>query len=177
MAIIALAVSLLYAPARAESYFEFGLESGGDILASTSLEDLNAGGGFRLALGLQRFIGGFDDVGLLFSVGYLFDRIDGSNGDADIDALLAEVVYFRDFGPHRLGIGGSYHLNPQYHDDVDGFAKTRINFDDAAGLVLRYAYILEETFEFGARYTVMDYRVNGRSFDADSLGIFVSVGF
>lgn len=177
VASLVLIVSLLFAPALAGSYFELGFEGGGDTLASTSLEDLNAAGGFRLAFGLQRFIGGFEDVGLLFSVGYLFDRIDGSNGDAEIDAFLAEFIYFRDFGPHRLGIGGSYHLNPEYKDDVDGFAKTRIKFDDAPGVVVRYAYILEQTFEFGARYTLMDYKVNGSSFDADSLGIFLSVGF
>ncbi len=166
---------LVVIPARAGLVLEAGYEFGGDTLAANEIDDLDAGGGYRLAVGLQRFIGGFDDVGLMFSLGYLFDFIDASNGDADIDAFVAEFIYFRDFGPHRLGIGGSYHMNPQYEDDIDGFPKTRIDFDDALGMVGRYSYVIEKAIEFGVRYTLMDYEANGDSINADSLGLYISV--
>lgn len=174
---VLLLVPLAFGSARAGLYLEVDYELGGDTLASTELEDLDAGGGYRLAIGLQTFIGGFEDVGLIFSIGYLFDWISASNGDAEIDAFVAEFIYFRDFGPHRLGVGGSYHMNPQYEDDVDGFPRTRIDFDDALGLVGRYGYVIEKSIEFGVRYTLMDYEANGVSIDADSLGFYVSAAF
>ncbi len=164
-------------PAGAEIYAEVGFESGGDTLASKSSEDLNAGGGFKFALGWQRFIGGFDDVGLIFSLGYLFDYLEASNGEADSEAFVFEIVYFRDVGPHRFGIGGSYHLNPEYGDDIDGIAPLKVDFDDATGVLARYAYRFGESAEFGLRYTVMDYEINGESIEAGGFGFFLSGTF
>ncbi len=164
-------------PAAAEIYTEVGFELGGDTLARTSLEDLDAGGGFKFALGWQQFIGGFEDVGFIFSLGYLFDYVTASNGEAESDAFVLELVYFRDFGPHRIGIGGSYHLNPDYEDDIDGFAPLKINFDDATGVLARYSYRFAESVEIGVRYTVMDYEFNGQSIDAGGFGFFLSGTF
>ncbi len=164
-------------PARAGVYMELGLDVGGDTLADTSLEDLSAGGGFKVAVGLQHYIGGFDDVGLIFSLGYLFDEIEADNGEAEIYALVAEFIYFREFGPHRLGIGGSYHMNPRYKQDIDGFAPITIDFDNALGLVGRYGYVLGQSVEFGIRYTLIDYEFDAASFDANSLGFYISSTF
>ncbi len=163
--------------ASAEIYAEFGFEGGGDTLASTSLEDLDAGGGFKFALGWQQFIGGFDDVGLTFSLGYLFDFIEASNGEAESDAFVLELVYFRDFGPHRVGVGGSYHLNPEYDDDIEGFAPAKIDFDDAQGLLVRYGYRIWDNVAIGVRYTVMDYEFTGDSVDAGGIGFFLGGTF
>ena len=174
MLLLAAAVLL---PAHAGLFLEAGFESGGDTLASSEDDDLNAGGGWKIAVGLQRIIGGFDDVGLMFSIGYLFNWIDASNGDGDIDAFVAELIYFRDFGPHRVGVGGSYHMNPQYEDDVDGFARTRIDFDDELGFVGRYGYVIDKSLEYGIRYTLIEYQADGDSFDADSLGLYFSAAF
>ena len=163
--------------ATAEVYAEFGFESGGETLGSTSEEDLNLAGGMRLALGIQSYIGGFDDVGLLFSVGYLYDEIEASNGTAQVDATVLEFIYFRNFGPHQIGTGGSYHINPRYKQNLDGFSRLNISFDDSLGFQLRYSYSFSEAFSAGARYTVMDYETDGSSLDADSLGIFLSGSF
>jgi len=161
----------------AEIYAEFGFEGGGETLGSTSDEDLNTAGGFKFALGFQRYIGGFEDVGILLSLGYLFNTIDASNGTAETDAMVLDFIYFRLFGPHRIGTGGSYHLNPSYKDDLDGFARTNINFDDSLGFVVRYSYTITEGFQAGVRYTIMDYEANGENFDADSFGFFISSSF
>lgn len=160
----------------AEIYTEIGLEVGGDTLVSTSEEDLNIAGGVKLALGFQRYIGGFEDVGLLFSLGYLFDDIDASNGSAETDALVFEFIYFRLFGPHRVGTGGSYHINPRYKDNLDGI-RTKINFDDSLGFVAQYIYSIMEGYQLGFRYTIMDYETNGTKLDADSFGVFFSTSF
>ncbi len=175
---------MLGLPGRPEAdiYFEVGLETGGETLGSTRREDLDAGGGIKLALGLKKYIGGFDDVGLVFSLGFLFDYIDASNGDAETDATVLELTYFRDLGPHRFGVGGSYHLNPQYEDDLVGLPRTKIDFDDAPGVFVRYGYVFisddaGQQAEIGIRYTVMDYEVGGESIDAGGFGIFVSGSF
>lgn len=164
-------------PAGAEIHAEIGFEIGGDTLASKSSEDLNAGGGFKFALGWQQFIGGFDDVGLIFSLGYLFDYLEASNGEAESAAFVLELIYFRDFGPHRIGVGGNYHLNPEYEDDIDGLAPLKADFDDATGVLIRYAYRFAEGAEIGLRYTVMDYEINGESIDAGGFGLFLSGAF
>jgi len=162
---------------HAEVYFEVSIEAGGETLGSASNKDLNIAGGFKLAIGIQRYIGGFEDVGLLFSVGYLSDEIDASNGTAETDATVLEFIYFRKFGPHRIGTGGTYHLNPQYKENLDGFAKTKINFDDSTGLLVRYSYTITEGLQAGVRYTIMDYEANGESLDASSIGLFFSSSF
>jgi len=172
-----LAWCLVFMPARAGIYLELGFDSGGDTLANTSLEDLRAGGGIKVAVGLQRYIGGFDDVGLIFSLGYLFDEIQADNGEAEIYALVAEFIYFREFGPHRLGIGASYHVNPRYKQDIDGFTPLDVDFDNALGLVGRYGYVVNKSVEFGFRYTLIDYEANATSLDANSAGFFISSSF
>jgi len=156
---------------------ELGYDGGDGAIAKTPLDDLGAGGGFRVALGWQQYLGGFDDVGMIFSLGYLFNEIEASGGEEEFRALVAEGHYFREFGPYRLSIGGSYHINPRYTASIDGLAPIRIDFDDALGLVGRAAYVVDKTFEIGLRYTFIDYEANGDSFNADSLGFYVSSVF
>ncbi len=175
--IVALCLILMPCASMAEVYAEFGLEGGGETLGSTFDQDLNTAGGLKLALGIQQYIGGFEDVGLVFSLGYLFDVIDASNGTAETDAMVFEFIYFRLFGPHRIGAGVSYHSNPRYEDDLDGFARTKIDFDDSPGWLVRYSYTVSEGFQAGVRYTSMDYETNGESLDAGSFGIFVTSSF
>ncbi len=156
---------------------ELGYDGGDGTIVKTPLDDLGAGGGFKVAFGWQQYIGGFEDVGLIFSLGYLFNEIEASNGEEETRALVGEALYFREFGPYRLSIGGSYHMNPRYRDSIDGFAPTRIDFDDALGLVVRCGYVIDKTFEVGVRYTFIDYEANGKNFNADSLGFYVSSNF
>jgi hypothetical protein len=174
--IFTLCLTMMPCVSIAEAFAEFGFEGGGETLGGTSDEDLNTAGGFKFALGLQRYIGGFDDVGNSLSVGYLFDTIDASNGTAKIDTMVVDFIYFHLFGPHRIDTGVSYHLNPRYLEDLDGFARIKINFDDSPGFAIRYSYTLTEGSQAGMRYTSMDYEANGENFDADSFGLFISKG-
>ena len=41
------------------------------------------------------------------AVGYLFDSINASNGDADFDALTFDAIYSVSSGPHAFGFGGT----------------------------------------------------------------------
>ena len=156
---------------------ELGYDGGDGTITKTPLDDLGAGGGFKVAVGWQQYIGGFDDVGLIFSLGYLFNEIEASIGEEETRAVVAEALYFREFGPYRLSVGGSYHMNPRYTASIDGLAPTRIEFNDALGLVGRCGYVIDKTFEIGLRYTFIDYEANGDSYNADSLGFYVSSVF
>ena len=168
---------LLSSNAYAELYFELDLEGGGDTLAGTTTgQNINVGGGIKIALGIQNEIGE-NGESLSLSLGYLFDNIDAFNGTAEIDAFTFDAIYSIRREPHRFGIGGSYHLGPTYEDNILGSSPLKIEFDDTFGLILQYSYSINSGFQIGARLTSMDYKVSGLSLDAGSFGIFLSNGF
>ena len=175
--ITAVMLFLLPGLGHAELYFELALEGGGETLARSSdgLE-LNAGGGIKFAGGVINNFGENNHSRLSLALGYLSDSIDASNGEGDLDSFTFDAIYSRLFHLHRLGVGLSYHIGPEYSDSVDGFGSTRIEFDDALGIILQYGYALTPGFQLGARYTLMDYKANGLSIDADSFGVFLAFG-
>jgi len=85
---------LFSATSRADLYLEASLESGGDTLARSSLGDeLNAGGGIKLAIGTQNWLDDAGSSALRLSVGYLWDDVSGSNGSAELEALTFDALY------------------------------------------------------------------------------------
>ena len=163
---------------QAELYLEASLESGGDTLVETNLNDeINAGGGIKFAVGIQNPVGPGGNNSLRLAVGYLFDSINASNGDADIDALTFDAVYSVSNGPHAFGIGGTLHMSPEYDEKIDGLGTLKVEFDDAPGMLLQYAYQGIPGFELGVRYTIIDYKAGSATLDADSFGLFISNGF
>ena len=168
---------LLSSNAHAELYIELGFEGGGDTLIGTFLGDtINAGGGAKLSFGVQNQVGE-NGESLSLSLGYLFDNFDAIDGTAEIDVFTFDAIYSIQKDAHRFGIGGSYHMGPTYQVDQLGFSPLTIDFDDAFGLILQYSYELSLGFQFGARFTQMDYEVSGTSLDAGSFGVFLSYGF
>lgn len=171
--------------ALADPYFELALEVGGETFATASGgsnffsfdDDLNINGGVKFALGVQNSFGAGDRDSLSFAIGYLFDNIDADNGDAEFDTLTFDAIFLRRYEVHRLGGGISYHIGPEYEDDIDGFAPLELEFDDALGFLLQYAYAPGPGFQIGARFTFMEYESGGTDYDADSFGIFLSSGF
>ncbi|UCH40373.1 MAG: hypothetical protein JSU67_01320 [Gammaproteobacteria bacterium] len=164
-------------------YFELGIEGGGDTLISAEADDdyyysydqdLNVGGGFKLAIGMHNIFGENNNRSLSLSLGYLFDSIEASNGDADYDTTTFDAIYAFHFGSHRLGIGATYHIGPEYKEDVDGYPSVRVEFDDAPGLIVQYSYAYTTAFQFGLRYTEMDYEVDDVTLDASSFGFFIA---
>ena len=164
-------------------YLEFSIEGGGDTLISAEGDndyfgsydqDLNAGGGGKLAIGIHNIFGENNDRSLFLSLGYLSDSIDASNGDAEIDAVTFDAIYGFHFDSHRLGIGASYHIGPEYEEDLDGFPSFSVEFDDALGAVIQYTYAYTPAFQFGVRYTEMDYEVDSFTLDASSIGLLIA---
>ena len=163
--------------AQAELYLELGYEGGGDTLISTTAgEDVNAGGGINYVIGVQNEVGE-NGRSVSLSLGYMIQSMDASNGTAEINTITFDAIYSIPMDSHQFGVGASYHINPTYKDDLDGFSPLKIEFDNALGLVLQYSYAFSPRLQIGARITEMDYEVNGLSLDAGSFGIFISNGF
>ena len=175
--IVSVILLTLASSAQAKAYFELGVEGGGDNLISTSSgAGIKVGGGFKIALGVQRKVGE-NGKSLSLSLGCLFDEFVASNGIAEISTPTLDAIYSIHRGDHRFGIGASYHVGPTYKDDIAGFSPLKIEFEDAMGLILQYSYVGSLGLQGGFRFTQMDYEVNGISLDADSFGIFLSNGF
>lgn len=162
---------------RAELYMEVGFQGGGDTLISTtSGEGLYTAGGFKFAIGVQNKVGKNGET-LSFSLGSLSEEIDTPNGTAEISTLNLDAIYSYRIFNHRFGFGASYHIDPTYSNNIVGTPPSKIDFDDALGLILQYSYVLNSRFQISTRYTLMDYEASGLSLDASSFGIFISNGF
>lgn len=174
---------LLPTMANAGIYFELSAERGGETYASaertvyyyeefTTESDVNLGGGLKLALGIENALGENEDAALSFSLGFIRRRLDASNGDADFDVVTFDSIYSWINQKHQFGVGATFHLGPEFKADIDGFTPVRIEFDDALGLILQYRYELTPGFHIGARLTEMDYKTDGITDDASSIGLF-----
>ena len=166
-------------PSRAELYLEASLESGGDTLARSSLGDeLNAGGGVKLAIGTQNWLDDAGSSALRLSVGYLWDDVSGSNGSAELEALTFDALYLIHSGPHSFGVGAAWQASPRYRIHVDG-VNSRIDYQDTVGPVIQYSYRFSPGLELGFRFSDLEYEAEsgGERRDAGSFGVYLSNGF
>ncbi len=167
----------LSTPVSAELYLEAALEGGGDTLARSSFDDeVNAGGGVKLAVGVQNWLDEAGTASLRFSVGYLWDDVSGSNGRVELDAMTFDAIYLINSGPHSFGVGAVWHASPRYRATVDGIAAS-VDFDDAIGPVLQYGYRFSPGLELGFRFSDLEYTGSGRRLEAGSFGVYLSNGF
>ena len=165
-------------PALADLYLEMAFEGGGDDLIGTNTgDDISAGGGIKFAIGVQNPVNYAGNASIRLSLGYLFDDIDAANGDAEIETFTFDALYAVNSGPHTFGFGGTLHIEPEYRDNVIGFPRERIQFDDALGVLLQYGYHFTHGLELGVRLSSLDYEAGNTSYDAGGFGIFISNGF
>jgi hypothetical protein len=176
--IIAVILLTLASSAQAEVYFELGIEGGGVPIVTTDRGDINPGGGFKIAMGVQNGVGENGDK-LSIALGYIFDGVGETSfwyepSPYEFSTITLDAIYTIGIDSHRFGIGGSYHIGPTINDNV---LSSALDFDDALGLILQYSYTFADRFQIGARLTSMDYKVSGLTADASSFGIFLSNGF
>lgn len=163
---------------RADLYLEASAETGGDKLVTTnSVDSISAGGGLKVAIGVQNSISEDGSAAIRLSVGYLFDSIVASNGEADFSTMTFDALYIINSGPHSFGVGGTMHMSPEYSDNVDGYWPVKVEYEDAVGLLLQYGYHFVPGLELGFRYTDLQYESATSIRDASSFGIFISNGF
>jgi hypothetical protein len=175
---------LLASSAHAGGFVLYGaFTSGGDTLATAVDEDgddvdLKAGGLIHLAAGYENR---GETGGMRITYGYKFDTLDADNGDAEITRYPLEVVAYKTFSErHNLGGGLVYEMSPEFEMDVSGFGGS-IEFDDATGFMLYYGYSLGNSFEWGLRYTDIEYEYQDSFFsftvDASNFGLYASTYF
>jgi hypothetical protein len=181
--VMALLVLTLPLASSAEIYVEGGVRSGGDKLSSTNgsicfdpycPRDNRIGDGAHLAVGYRYFFGEDDTQDFSLALGYLWD----SRFEEKTSAKILEATFTQHQGLHRLGIGLAYHIDPMYEEEISDSNTVRLDFDDALGIVFKYAYLIRQPdWLLGIRYTVMDYQTGSEEVDANSLGIYASKSF
>ena len=161
--------------------FVFGasLNLGGDELAETDSSEINGGSGFYV-------YGGFDfpmtsvgraKSGILATIGYHFDFINADDGEADFSRMPLDFAYY--YKPEKVGflIGGTYHLSPEYSEDVDGYYPVNVDFDDALGIFGEVFIDVSGTAEITFRYTNIEYELSqpwyGEPIDGSNFAIGV----
>jgi hypothetical protein len=90
---------------------------------------------------------------------------------------LDGLVFYR-WNKVRAGGGLTYHLNP----DLKGsgvISGLNVDFKNSLGLLLQVDWRITEKMNFGARYTVLDYKVKnfGTEVDSNGLGIVFGASF
>ncbi len=131
-----------------------------------ALVGLNAGAAFPLTADGQ-----FEIQGLF---GFLFSRINASNGNATFWDFPLEVTGHVNLGPFRLGAGPSLHISPILRGA--GFASTaHVDFSTAVGAVGRVEYRFAEKFAVGIHGEWLRLSATDQSQDASRIGGVVSL--
>ena len=148
-----------------QPFYELGLAAGGDTIGSIVFvtgdqQDIEAGDGVSFGGGVVHRIN--DRFGIKYTASYKVSFSAASNADVMKSVLPIDIVPYYRTGDHKFGLGLSLHLSPKV--DWDWLAPT-MNFDDATGLTLEYAF---RRFSFS--YTDIDYELGPLTYDASHLG-------
>jgi len=140
-ALMFILLQLCFNTVSADLYLEAAAETGGsELITTNSTDSITAGGGVKVAIGTQNSINPDESAAIRLSLGYLFDSIVASNGEADFSAITFDALYIINTGAHSVGVGGTMHISPEYTDHVYGYRPERIVYEDAVGLLFQYSY-------------------------------------
>ena len=96
------------------------------------------------------------------SLSYKFSNLSVQNADIDWTVLPLDALVFYRLPNFRLGGGLTYHLAPTLKGRRAA-SSLNAKYDDALGFVLQADFVLDRRFNFGVRYTSVDYRVNSQT--------------
>ena len=141
-----------------------GLTFGGDDIADVqvidydddeSSEDVTAGGLIHFYTGINAYIPD-SDFSIQTTIGYHVDGIFASNGSVAFTRYPLELIPYYNFSRFRVGLGLSYHINPEFSGDSDAHLGDR-EYDNALGLVASVEVKIGSHFAVGLHYTDIDY--------------------
>ena len=149
---------------RIQPFYELAGSWGGDAIGSIPFvsgdtQEIDAGQGGSVGGGVIQRIN--DRFGIKYTASYKFQFGAASNADVMKTVIPIDIIPYYRTGDHKVGVGLSYHVSPKV--DWDWLQPT-MNFDDAAGITLEYAFR-----GFGFSYTDIDYELGPATYDASHL--------
>lgn len=163
---------------------QIGYGSGGDVLFTGVYEDgstdtLKAGSGTFMGGTMTMHLGGV--LYTKFGLSYLNDDIPASNADISFSRFPVDLLLVGRFEKFSLGVGITYHLNPDLTTELDNeTTHYSYSIDNTQGIIAEANYrIIDKRFalDVGLRYTQIDYDVSYSYFGNESgSGAFNSDG-
>ena len=165
--------------AKISPIIELGFYLGAEDLSSArfvsgTTENVEAGGLLDFNLGAVRSLSPHHE--LQATLGFRFDGVNGTRGNVSWSRWVVEGKYFYRLGRSRMGLGLSYHVNPNFEINLDAYPTTTINFDNALGAVAEWDYMSRQTY-FGLKYTLIDYTADNFTIDGSSIGLVYGFNF
>jgi hypothetical protein len=152
-----------------------GYNFGGDIVVSVGVSGASGSSTKSIKANDGIFVGGgasiltdSKDFEAELSASYKFSTIAAQNGDLDWTVLPLDALFFYRVPNFRFGGGLTYHLSPTLKG-TGAASGLNAKYNDALGLVLQADYVLGNRFNFGLRYTSVDYKAKGQP--SSSLGV------
>lgn len=181
-----MSVSVTALAADPHFYAGLGFDVGGDKVLEVDYvgggsDAVYAGTGFHFAVGMDLDFG--SEYMLRGTVGYKEGGVSAKNGDATFSRTPFELVGYRFFGLHGVGIGLTHHRNVQAECDFSGgicpFSK--VDLDDASGLLVEYLYRVRREdsnkgFNVGVRLGGIEYKDPGGGDDIGGGFIGANIG-
>lgn len=156
--------------------YKAGYDTGGDTLVTVTFvggdtDKIKANEGLFFGGGVS-IVNDAKDVETEITLSYKIDDITASNGDVTWSRWPIDALVFYRAPSVRFGGGLTYHLNP----DLSGSGVVgglNVKFKDALGFILQVDWRITDKLSLGARYTALDYDVEGGGGSIKSNGIGV----
>jgi hypothetical protein len=178
--VVAAAVPVASLAADARFMGKVGFEFGGDNLITVpftngSTASIKANEGFYFGLGTS-ILTDSKDIEVEVSLSYKFTGINASNGDVTWTRFPFDALVFYRLPQFRVGGGLTYHLTPKL-DGSGAASNINAKFDDSFGVVLQGDYLLTQKATVGLRYTTLEYKIGGVSFNSNGIGVTFGMTF
>lgn len=141
-----------------QQFFAFGISFGGEELARTSNETLEAGGGLSMLYGFN--IIGRGNFHYQVSIGFERDTISASNGNGSFEKITSDFIILKKYGKTRFGAGLSFHFNPTFESNSQG-SDISNEMPDTIGVITQFDIITKKNFTFGLQYEFIEYKPEG----------------
>jgi hypothetical protein len=146
---------------------------------------VKAGAGLSFLLGVNIFNDRYKVFHTEISIGHKNHRRKSSVGHMSITRYPIEIGQYMRRGQHHLGIGLTYHVNPELDCRVRQDCNDVFGFKNAFGQFIHYEYALPMEqkkqsrlhLTLGLRYTYLQLKADNSNQTFDGSGIGLSVGF
>lgn len=137
-----------------KQFIAVGLSHGGDQLAKTASKKLTTAGGFAVQYGLN--FTGKHSLHYQLALGYKWDSLNASNGNASFSDLSTSYVILKKNGKNRYGGGIVLHLASEYEASFSGSSFTS-EMAPAIGLLAQFDFISKQKSTLSFQYELLEY--------------------